>query len=1160
MNPHWINDRYRVERRLGSGAQGDVLLAMDEKLGRYVAIKLLHAGRDLEQRAEQVIRREAMVMARFDHRNVASVYDYDVIQSTGMPFLVMEYVSGETLDQLRRPLAVTEMSQMIAQVGDALGQAHENGMVHRDLKPSNLLVSDRLRSSVRFVILDLGIAKLIRHSQPDFDSIRSMTFSGAGTPAYMAPEQVDGKNVDHRADIYALGTITFELMSGRLPIGSSANSLWELLSAVTSQIPVPLSAVTRVDCPPALNSLVMQCLEKEPTRRPGTVAEFVSRFRQAYESSDQFRDAVLPPSELKIHSTTSHENSLASRVAEDRGEARIFQSEAQHHSSQGELRSSHGGTTPFPPPVSAVDVNLREDSNWDHSSFRTAPKADSRVETNQVFGASPKHRPNPTRMRRGIVPAVLIAISILATLAGGVALILVTVDGREPRELGPSYAGPTHAGAMPNVASNSDETTTEEGGGNEANGNGEGNGSDESGVGHEEGATSDDSSNDDDGRATNDAPPTVIEATIEELALWTSTPSFTDNRPIHFQLEQEPPDGVSIDPSSGLIRWTPSEEQGPGEYDIVWKGILADQSEIVSRLHVYVTEQNSAPMILPMDRIEVDELTELRLSIDAEDSDIPSPRLKYSIRESSAEGAAIDPVTGELSWTPTESDGPGEFEFIVGVSDGLATSELRVDVRVGEVNSTPSLKSISAIESDENRPIHFQLEGRDVDVPANDLRYRLVSDRLETMSFDSETGHFAWTPSEAFGPGDYVARFAVSDGIAESHIDVPIKVLEVSRPPEFDAVARRTVQVGQDLKVGLAARDLDLPASKLEYRLVHAPESMTVNESTGELRWSPGYDDMDQTYRVTIEVSKGEGMTSEQTLFVTVSDARFITNSLKQKMKLALIPPGEFMMGSPESEKLRDDWEVQHKVKISRAFFIGAYEVTYEQFREFVDDTGYETESERNDIGGWGWDAEVNEFVLRSGYTWFDNGLPINDRFPITNVSWNDAVRFCEWLSEKEGKTYRLPTEAEWEYVCRSGTKTQFNFGDQGGDIVTHANVLDQRTKRQFVRESAESDLASLDDGHGLVSPVGSYRPNSFGVYDLHGNVSEWCSDWYDEGYYRAAPIEDPQGPVEGLSKIARGGSLTCGWACLRTAARRHNPVTESSIMLGFRVVLELEQ
>ncbi len=208
-----------------------------------------------------------------------------------------------------------------------------------------------------------------------------------------------------------------------------------------------------------------------------------------------------------------------------------------------------------------------------------------------------------------------------------------------------------------------------------------------------------------------------------------------------------------------------------------------------------------------------------------------------------------------------------------------------------------------------------------------------------------------------------------------------------------------------------------------------------------------------------------------------------ITNSLG--MKFAPIKAGEFLMGSPDTDRdAFDDEKPQHRVRITRPFYLGVYEVTRGQFRRFVDDSGYQTEAEKDGKGGWGWNEDAKKFEQNPRYTWREAGFEQTDLHPVVNVSWNDAVAFAEWLSRKEGKTYRLPTEAEWEYACRAGTTTRYFCGDDAEALAEVGNVADATAREKY--PDWKSTIA-VRDGFVYTAPVGRYRPNAWGLHDMHG-------------------------------------------------------------------------
>jgi len=210
------------------------------------------------------------------------------------------------------------------------------------------------------------------------------------------------------------------------------------------------------------------------------------------------------------------------------------------------------------------------------------------------------------------------------------------------------------------------------------------------------------------------------------------------------------------------------------------------------------------------------------------------------------------------------------------------------------------------------------------------------------------------------------------------------------------------------------------------------------------------------------------------------------TNSIG--MIFVRIGPGKFMMGTPLDESGRYPNEKLHEVRITRAYLLGAHEVTRGQFRIFVKDTRYKSEAEKAGfallwLGTW---------ERRSGGSWRYPGFEQTDDHPVVNVSLNDSLAFAQWLSRKESRHYRLPTEAEWEYACRAGTQTAYPWGNNPDDGGGFANAADQTFKRRFPTVTT----FPWDDGFVYTAPVGSFKPNSWGLYDMIGNALEWCSDY----------------------------------------------------------------
>jgi formylglycine-generating enzyme required for sulfatase activity len=278
-----------------------------------------------------------------------------------------------------------------------------------------------------------------------------------------------------------------------------------------------------------------------------------------------------------------------------------------------------------------------------------------------------------------------------------------------------------------------------------------------------------------------------------------------------------------------------------------------------------------------------------------------------------------------------------------------------------------------------------------------------------------------------------------------------------------------------------------------------------------------------------------------------------------QNLKLIEIPPGKFLMGSPESEPLRKKDETQHQVTISRPFFLGVYLVTVDQYAQFVKETGYETDAERegfsygHDIKDGKIQYHHQDFAIK-GCDWRNPSIEQKGNYPVVQMSWNDSKAFCDWLSRKSGKNVTLPTEAQYEYACRAGATTAYPWGDSPDDGQGWANVGDQTYKNSIDNAPANAVYFNWDDGYAFTSPVGMYKPNAFGLYDMIGNVWEWCADWYAP--FTKDPVTDPMGPPTGKNKVAHGGSYIDPPKMCRCAARGKDGPKARGTMGGFRVAV----
>jgi formylglycine-generating enzyme len=257
-------------------------------------------------------------------------------------------------------------------------------------------------------------------------------------------------------------------------------------------------------------------------------------------------------------------------------------------------------------------------------------------------------------------------------------------------------------------------------------------------------------------------------------------------------------------------------------------------------------------------------------------------------------------------------------------------------------------------------------------------------------------------------------------------------------------------------------------------------------------------------------------------------------------------------MGSPDGlHNVGSNEKPQHQVRISQPFYLGVYEVTRGQFRQFVDDTGYRTEPEKDGKMFLVPDEKMKKkFGQNVRYTWQTPGFDQTDEHPVGNVTWNDAQEFVKWLSRVEKAKFRLPTEAEWEYACRAGSTTRYSFGDDPEGLAKVGNVADATANEQFPNPRA----IAARDGYVYTAPVGQYAPNAWGLYDMHGNVWEWCSDGFAADYYRRSPPNDPQGIPGASHRVFRGGGWGSNWEVHQSGRRESGAPDFRDGSVGFRV------
>jgi len=301
-----------------------------------------------------------------------------------------------------------------------------------------------------------------------------------------------------------------------------------------------------------------------------------------------------------------------------------------------------------------------------------------------------------------------------------------------------------------------------------------------------------------------------------------------------------------------------------------------------------------------------------------------------------------------------------------------------------------------------------------------------------------------------------------------------------------------------------------------------------------------------QSRQLTVATPQGDSL----------REITFYQNSLGMEFVKILL--GSFMMGDTLSpQEVHSKWpggqlewykrsHPRRRVQLTQGFYIASAPVTRGQFAHFVHQTGYKTDAEKQGRarafkdGKWDW---------QDGVDWKNPLFDQTNAHPVVCVSYNDAIAFCQWLSQKEGQTYTLPTEAQWEYAARAGAdSTTWYWGDDESGAQGRANTADEGNNLRYAFEGVK-------DGYEFTSPIASFTPNAFGLHDTIGNVWEWCLDWFQDSYSGLDTI-DPEGPPSGSLRVLRGGSWSTNPRLCRAAFRYRYAPDSRRTSYGFRVVV----
>ena len=474
-------------------------------------------------------------------------------------------------------------------------------------------------------------------------------------------------------------------------------------------------------------------------------------------------------------------------------------------------------------------------------------------------------------------------------------------------------------------------------------------------------------------------------------------------------------------------------------------------------------------------------------------------KLRFGLGAQHPAGATIDSKTGEIGWTPPPDQTAGKYDFTVSAE----TPDGRHDETTLVVTvTTPiplKLKPIETQTVEAGKPLSVAVAMENAEVWKGNVRYSLASPAPQGMGIDAATGIFTWTPTEDQAADEHkVTVLATGPDGRRDETTFVVNVLRPIPPLKLKPIPAQTVEAGKPLQLAVTLENPDAGQGKVRYAIASpAFPGAKIDPQSGQFTWTPPRDQAAGQQEISVSATGREGQTTQTSFTITVTRPipvhppatladKEISVDLASgvKLEMVLVPTGEFLMGTPGNS----GDEQQHRVRISNPFYLGKYLVTQEQ-----------------------WEA-----VMGSNPSHFKG--PQN---PVEDVSWDDCQQFLDKLNAKprsgRGK-FQLPTEAQWEYACRAGSKTRYCFGDE---------------------ESGLGEYAWYNANSGnKTHPVGEKKPNAWGLYDMHGNVWEWCQDWYDGGYYAKSPMDDPAGPATGSDRVIRGGSWDGGARFCRSAYR----------------------
>lgn len=1167
---------YELIEEVARGGMGVVYKARQTKLNRTVALKMILAG-DLAGSDE--IRRfetEAEAAANLQHSGIVPIYE--VGEDNGRHFFSMEFVDGSTLGDLVKegPLSSRHAASLVARIADGIAYAHSNGVVHRDLKPGNVLIDGAGEPR----ITDFGLAK-----RTDVDSSLTGTGQVLGTPSYMAPEQASANadEVGPLADVYSMGAILYCLLTGRPPF--QADNVLDTVLAVIHQEPVAprqLNPTINRD----LETICLKCLEKSPARRYASARQFaddlerwltdrpiIARPRTLIHRASLFakRNRALVGGAAVILMTLISATAVSTtlyyqaRMSQKATEAELAASEKLADFLTRDLLAAADPTIAQGRQVSINEVLTNAEATL-VGSFTDRPLVEGRI-------------------RNALAQTYLsLAENDKAKKHAELALEMLT------EELGPAapqtlVAETTLARAYAKHSEHYDEAErmftelivrSSRVQGEQA--------CDTLRLRYELASLIADRR---DWAAVQSECRTILKAQQEKLGA--TDPDTLDTLLLLVEALRrlESADAAQrAEARKLLVEGHSLATKTLGEAhptSLVFAYELAVQHYLDNRYEQAleklaktvqlseVTLGEDHPRVLRMINMQATMLDSIALHEDAaaEYAKLLERSRRHYGRD---ENPWLAPALNDLAKTYSdrrmfskaielyreafdeEERQDRESSLVAlrarrGMAFNLAMMH-RVDEAIEILEEL--LEAKEAFQAD---PVGYAFLQGDLGSALRD-RYLLGKGRREDLDRAlklqreglrvaiRELGEFATNViilrQQRLGPTlQVMGRYQEAEEQYRLSLAASLK-----RDSRIGNAHYTTAQCVRDLAQVMATqgrreearREVERVRKILEAETPEPRDNATpmriLTDTLRELELepkdesSPGLIADQQLLTIPFTATRAK---DEQSKWAAQNEkVDPLTTSIG--LRLRLIPPGQYQFvraatgNTPESEPMR--------IRFPTGFFVGESEVTVGQFRQFVEATGHVTDAER-DGGSRGFDAVERKAVILPDVTWRAPGYAQQDDHPVVCVSWDDANAFCRWLTKEEGRRFDLPTEAQWEWAGRAGTKADWFFPE---DLSDNADFV-----------------VCKDNGHRTTAKVTSKRPNAWGLYGVLGNVHEWTAD--DSESYDSPALTDPFGELSHSKRVRRGGDYTRTIDMCKVTTRVFWNRSHSTPRLGFRVV-----